>query len=179
VTPRQQRFVDEYLLDLNATQAAIRAGYSAKTAEVTGCRLLRNVQVAAAIEERKTARAERLEVTADLVVGELAAIAFGDLRDVVAWDADGVVTVRPSSEITDDAARALQEIAQSIQVIPQRGDAEPIEHHRLKVKRADRLRALELLGKHLGMFRERLEVEHRGLTLEQLIRMADGAGGQQ
>ncbi|WP_375183503.1 terminase small subunit, partial [Marinobacter sp.] len=68
LTPRQQRFVDEYLIDLNATQAATRAGYSAKTAASQGERLLRNVDVAAAIAAAKKARTERTEVDADYVL---------------------------------------------------------------------------------------------------------------
>lgn len=74
-TPRQERFVAEYLCDLNATQAAIRAGYSAKTAEVQGPRLLGNVRVAAAIAEGQAKRAEKLELTAASITRQLLAIA--------------------------------------------------------------------------------------------------------
>ena len=66
--PRQQRFVDEYLLDLNATQAAIRAGYSARTAEQQGPRLLGNVQIAAAVRAAQQARSDRLQITQDDVL---------------------------------------------------------------------------------------------------------------
>ena len=68
LTPKQARFVEEYLVDLNATQAAIRAGYSAKTAEVQGSRLLGNVKVAAAIREAQEARSERTGITQDEVI---------------------------------------------------------------------------------------------------------------
>ena len=68
---KQQRFVDEYLVDLNATQAAIRAGYSAKTANEQGCRLLTNVSVAEAISQAKKAREARTEVTQDWVIHEM------------------------------------------------------------------------------------------------------------
>ena len=76
MTPKQQLFVDEYLIDLNATQAAIRAGYSARTAEQQGPRLLGNVEVAAAIEARMKVRSERLEIEADRVLQGIARIAF-------------------------------------------------------------------------------------------------------
>ena len=79
--PRQARFVDEYLLDLNATQAAIRAGYSAKTAQEQGSRLLSNVIVQDAVAEAMAARSERTQVTAGRVVQELAKIAFADMAD--------------------------------------------------------------------------------------------------
>lgn len=75
LTPRQHRFIDEYLIDLNATQAAIRAGYSAKTAEQQGPRLLGNVGVAAAIKAAQAKRAEKLELTAASIAKQLIAIA--------------------------------------------------------------------------------------------------------
>jgi phage terminase small subunit len=86
LTARQQRFVEEYLIDLNATQAAIRAGYSEKTAQVQSSRLLSNVMVAAAIAEAQSARSERTEITQDMVVRELAKIGFSDLRKVLTKD---------------------------------------------------------------------------------------------
>ena len=86
---RQSRFVAEYLVDLNATQAAIRAGYSAATANQIGARLLVNVKVAAAIAEAQAARSRRTEVTQDRVVLELARVAFGDPRRVMSWGRAG------------------------------------------------------------------------------------------
>ena len=77
---KHARFVAEYLVDLNATQAAIRAGYSAKTAEQQGYRLLRNVQIAAAVAEGHRKRLNRLDITAERVLNEVARIAFSDIR---------------------------------------------------------------------------------------------------
>ena len=76
MTPKQQRFVDEYLIDLNATQAAIRAGYSARTAAETGHENLRKPQIAAALEAQMKVRSERLEIDADRVLQEIAKFAF-------------------------------------------------------------------------------------------------------
>jgi phage terminase small subunit len=81
LTSRQSRFVEEYLIDLNGKQAAVRAGYSAKSAEVQASRLLRNTAVQAALGEAMQARSQRTEVTADRVVAELAKLAFADMRD--------------------------------------------------------------------------------------------------
>src|SRR3954452_24234115 len=97
---RQRRFVAEYLLDLNATQAAIRAGYAAATANRTGPRLLSNVGVAAGIAEAQAGRSRRTEVTQDRVVLELARIAFSDSRRVMSWGPGGV-TLRDSAALTD------------------------------------------------------------------------------
>lgn len=99
LTEKQQRFVDEYLIDLNATQAAIRAGYSAKTADVQGSRMLGNVKVQQAISEAMAERSKRTGVNQDRVVLELAKIAFVKMTDIV--DNQGRIK---SSATEDDLA---------------------------------------------------------------------------
>src|SRR5689334_21073978 len=144
---RQARFVAEYLVDLNATQAAVRAGYSAKTAYSAGERLLRNVEVAAAIAEAQAARSRRTEVTADRVVLELARIAFGDPRRVMSWGPGGV-TLRSSAELADEEAAI---VAEASQTVTEAGGT-------LRLKTVDKLGALRLLGQHLGMFAEKVDM---------------------
>lgn len=147
LTPKQQRFVEEYLVDLNATQAAIRAGYSPKTANEQGARLLANVSVQAAIQEAMKSREQRTEVTQDRVVKELAKIAFGDPRNVMSWGPSGV-KLKASTELTDDEAAFVSEVSETT-----------TEHGgSLKLKTNDKLKALELLGRHIGMFKEKVEV---------------------
>jgi phage terminase small subunit len=97
LTAKQQRFVSEYLIDLNATQAAIRAGYSPETAYSQGARLLKNVEVEAAIAEAQGRRAERARKSADDVEDELESIAFMDLE---APEAPGVMAFwRPEHKL--------------------------------------------------------------------------------
>lgn len=173
---KQLLFVEEYLVDLNATQAAIRAGYSEASARQIGAENLSKPSIQDAIRERFEARANRLGLTQDKIVERLMAIAFADLRQVASWDADGEVSIVPSDELTDEAAASLKELSTSTSVIPQSGDKEPIIRRTLKVRQHEQLRALELLGKHLGMFNEKLEVEHSGtvgLSLSQLVALAD------
>ena len=147
LTPKQRRFVDEYLVDLNATQAAIRAGYSRKTAASIGEENLRKPEIQAAIQEAMKARQERTEVTQDSVVKELARIAFGDPRNVMTWGPGGV-KLKASAELTDDEAAFVSEVSETT-----------TEHGgSLKLKTNDKLKALELLGRHLGMFKEKVEV---------------------
>lgn len=162
---KQRRFVDEYLIDLNATQAAIRAGYSAKTAASQGERLLRNVEIQALLTERMKAREQRTDVTQDRVVNELAKIAFGDPRKVMAWGPSGV-KLKDSAELTDDEAAFVSEVSETT-----------TEHGgSLKLKTNDKLKALELLGRHLGMFKEKVEltgkdggpVQHATVSKEEL-----------
>ncbi len=86
---KQQRFVAEYLVDLNATQAAIRAGYESKNADVTGPRLLGNVGIAAAIAEGQKELAEKAGVTAEKIVAELAKLGFSNMRDYLGVNSDG------------------------------------------------------------------------------------------
>lgn len=148
---KQKRFVEEYLVDLNATQAAIRAGYSAKSAASIGEENLRKPDIAAAIEAGRSEQQERTQVTADRVLQELASIAFSDLRDVATWDEDGVSLVA-SSDLSDEAARALREVTARVETFE--GDQGTRTTRHLQVKQHDKMRALELLGKHVGLFKD-------------------------
>jgi hypothetical protein len=106
LTSRQSRFIEEYLIDLNGKQAAVRAGYSAKSAEVQASRLLRNTAVQAAIGEAMQARSQRTEVTADRVVAELAKLAFADMRDY--WPRPGETI--DLHRLDEDRTAAVEEI---------------------------------------------------------------------
>ena len=149
MTPKQARFVEEYLVDLNATEAAIRAGYSRKTAYAQGSRLLRNAEVAPAVKAAQEERAARTRVNADRVVQELARIAFADIREVISWSASGVVTVKPSAEMTPEQAGALAEVQ----------DVATANGRTLRVKMHDKIPALTALARHLGMFKDRMDLK--------------------
>lgn len=147
MTKKQKLFVEEYLLDLNATQAAIRAGYSPETAGAIGAENLKKPQIQNAIARAIAERSRRTGVNAERVVLELAKIAFANAGDLIdAQDA----TVRDGASREDLAA------IQSIKV-KDMGDM-GIER---EVRLADKLKALELLGRHLGMFSDRLRVDGR------------------
>lgn len=141
LTEKQKRFVAEYLVDLNATQAAIRAGYSAKTAEVIGYENLRKPQIADAIDQAMAKRAERTEITQDMVIRELAAIGFAKASDYAQVTASGRVRITPTEELSDVQRRALSGIKEG--------------KFGIEVSSYDKVKALDLLGKHLGMFSER------------------------
>lgn len=147
MTDKQKRFVEEYLIDLNATQAAIRAGYSPKTANEQGNRLLTNVSVQTELNKQMAKRSKRTGVTQDRVVRELAKIAFLDMTQVV--DSYG--------RIRDDAAPEDRACIESIKYKSSSSDqGESVER---EVKVASKLKALELLGKHLGMYSDKLNIE--------------------
>jgi phage terminase small subunit len=160
LTDKQAQFVAEYLIDLNATQAAIRAGYSAKTAEQQAYQLLQKTSVSAAIAAAQQKRAERTEITQDRVLLELSRIAFFDLRRL--YREDG--SLKAMSELDDDAAAVLA----GVDVVETKGNAEVggaagirhIPEFVKKVKIPDKVGALTLCMKHLGMLTEK--VEHSG-----------------
>lgn len=160
LSAQEQRFVTEYLIHFNGTQAAIAAGYAKRSAHVTSSRLLKRAKVAEAIaaaNERKLLRAEH---SADKVLQELALIAFGDIREL--YDDEG--NPRPLSELSAEAARRIA----SIEVV-EGGKRSWVR----KVKTFDKIRALEALAKHHGLWRE--EVHHTGKVALEVIEAARGS----
>ena len=147
MTERQKRFCEEYLIDLNATQAAIRAGYSAKTAKEQGCQQLTNINVRARIDVALAARSKRTGVNQDRVIRELARVAFANATDVVDFETAELI----QSATSDDTA-AIASV--KVKIIPT-SDGLGIER---EIRMADKLKALELLGRHMGMFTDNLKV---------------------
>ncbi|AUR11200.1 Terminase small subunit [Phaeobacter inhibens] len=150
LTPKQRRFVEEYLVDLNATQAAIRSGYSAKTAHSVGHENLRKPEISKALKDAQSKRSDRTEITQDRVLQELARIGFADIRKAVAWGSapNGAigdegnpamcpVEIKPSTEVDDETAAAISEVSLTAQGV--------------KLKMHDKLSALEKIARHLGM----------------------------
>lgn len=146
LTAKQQKFVEEYLIDLNATQAAIRAGYSVKTADVIGYQLLQKTSVQEAIAKAMAERSRRTGVNQDRVVLELAKIAFVKMTDVV----------NGNGEIKADASPDDLSCIESIKY--KESDNEFGGSVEREVKIGSKLKALELLGKHLGMWNDKLDV---------------------
>ena len=142
-TPKQTRFVEEYLVDLNGKQAAIRAGYRPKTAEVQASRLLRNAKVEKALEAAMLARSKRTEVSADHVVNEFARIAFANMRDY--WPRPGETI--DLHRLDQDRTAAVEEI-----VIHESVDPSGVLHRHIRLKLRDKQRALDSLARHLGIF---------------------------
>lgn len=146
MTKKQQRFADEWLIDLNGTQAAIRAGYSPDTAASIASENLKKPEIKKYIARAMAERSRRTGVNQDRVVLELAKIAFIKMTDVV--DTEGRI-------LADAKAEDLACI-ESIKY--KRSDTETGTSEEREVKIASKLKALELLGKHLGMWKDKLEV---------------------
>ena len=144
LTPKQERFVQEYLVDVNATQAAIRAGYSKKTATEQASRLLTNVKVSEAIAKGQQARAEKTGVTAEKVIAELALIAFASMGDYLNLSDPEKPTI-DLSNLTPAQAPVIAEVTYEKRGI----------ERRVKIKLHDKLNALVSLGKHFGLFSDK------------------------
>lgn len=146
LTEKQQRFVEEYLIDLNATQAAIRAGYSVKTANEQGSQNLAKLSIQQAIAEQMAERSKRTGINQDRVVLELAKIALVKMTDIV--DSQG--------RIKDGASEDDLACIESVKY--KQSESETGSSVEREVKISPKLKALELLGKHLGMWNDKLDV---------------------
>lgn len=156
---KQQRFVEEYLLDLNAAAAARRAGYSERTADRIGYENLRKPEIQTAIQAAMQERSQETGITAARVLKELARIAFIDSRALFTWGPDGV-TLKPSSELSEDAAAAVAEVSQTITT----GGGS------IKLKLHSKLPAIEMLGRHLAMWTDRKPEGGAGIEVaEELV----------
>ena len=172
LTARQERFVAEYLVDLNATQAAIRAGYKERSARQTAARMLTNDDIASAIASGKQKQAVALDLNATRVLAEIMRLAFVDVRKL--FHEDG--SLKPIQEWDSDVSAAVA----AVDVVEMAGAAKiggddglsHIPMYLKKVKLWDKRASLELLGKHLALFKER--VEHTGLDggpIQQVTRI--------
>lgn len=169
---KQKLFCDEYLIDLNVTQAAIRAGYKEKYALVHGYEFLKKPAIKEYVNKRIKDREQRTEITQDRVINELAKIAFANTTDYVEVEDKGqykMVNTKPTKDLTPDQVAAIASIKQGANGI--------------EIKLHDKVRALEDIGRHLGMFKDKIEVSgninnpFEGLTKEQLLKIAADEDG--
>ena len=171
LTPKQKTFIQEYLIDMNATQAAIRAGYSKKTAYRTGADNLKKPQIQEAIRKAMQKRQARTEITQDMVVNELAKIGFANIGDYVSFTGEGDPFV-DLSEMTEAQSAALSEIMVDDYMDGRGEDAREIK--RVKIKLCDKKGALVDLGKHLGMFRGDAGDADEPMPVKVEINVVDG-----
>lgn len=143
MTKKQKRFVEEYLIDLNATQAAIRAGYSPDTAGSIGAENLKKPEIKSRIDKEMAERSRRTGINQDRVLQELARIGFAKITDVVDPE-----TAKIKTDASDDDLACIQ----SIKIKPNEFGTER------EVKLYDKKSALVDLGKHLGLFKDKLEL---------------------
>lgn len=148
LTRRQRRFVNEYLIDLNATQACLRAGYSARNAGKIGAELLGKTSISAAIQEAQRNREKASEINQHRVLIELGRIAFSDITDFMSWNGDEVI-LKNSSTLTKDQSACIAEV--------KKGGG---------IRLYDKTKALEKLGDHFGMFQKAENVDSAKIAEE-------------
>lgn len=146
MTKKQKRFIDEYLIDLNATQAAIRAGYSVESAREIGYENLIKPDIQQAIAKKMAERSRRTGVNQDRVILELARLAFVKMTDIV--DSSGKI----KDTATDDDLSCIESVKYK------HSDTDSGSSIEREVKISSKLKALELLGKHLGMWNDKVDV---------------------
>lgn len=168
MTKKQKRFVEEYLIDLNATQAAIRAGYSPDTAQEQSSRLLSNVMIKAAVDQEMAERSKRTGINADRIVRELAKIALVNTGKVINVED---ATIR--DDATDDDLAAVQ----SVKV--KKSYSETGEMTEREVRMSDKVRALELLGRHLGMWNDKLQLYNLDAEKSKLDNIIEQMRGEE
>lgn len=156
LTPKQGLFIAEYLANgLNATQAALSAGYSKATSYSIGQENLTKPEIIEAIRKKQAPRLKKLEITAERVLQELAFMGFSNMLDYMAVNPEGGADI-DLSKLTREQAAAIQEI--TVDMTGGSGDGERKLVPRMKFKLANKKDSLELLGKHLKLFVDRMEV---------------------
>ena len=162
MTQKQKRFVEEYLIDLNATQAAIRAGYSPDTAKSIGSENLSKPDISAAVAKAMAERSKRTGINQDRVLQELARIGFARITDVM-----DPATAKIKDDASDDDLACIQ----SVKIKPNEWGTER------EVKLCDKKSALELLGRHLGMWNDKLDLKGvEGVVIVNDIPKPDDTG---
>jgi phage terminase small subunit len=160
LTEQQKQFAHEYIIDLNATNAAVRAGYKKTTAGSQGSRLLKDRRVSQLISELKSKRAEETQSDAHRVVEELKSLAFSNIKDVASWDDKGHLSVKSSDEIPTHIAAAIESIKMDRHVLSVKTTRDDDEGEETKeeeykavitVKFHKKAPAIFLLMRHLGM----------------------------
>jgi phage terminase small subunit len=147
LSPKQEAFCLEYMKDLNATQAAIRAGYSEDSAASIGWENLRKPEIQARLKQLMDERSERTKISSDRVLNELAKLAFSDMRNFAKWGPGGVSPIEGET-LSDDDAACVAEVSETTTK----------DGGSIRFKLHDKRAALELLGRHLKLFTDKQEV---------------------
>lgn len=172
LSDKHQNFVREYLIDLNATKAALRAGYSQKTAYSQGQRLLKNAEIKTAIDSAIVKRSEENNITASMVLKELARIAFSDLTQTLESNSNGEgFSVVNLKELPENVRRCIKTIEQKPITTKEDGY---IGNAVTKISFYDKMKALDLIGRHLGMWSD---MKDAGTNIDALQSLVEAIRG--
>lgn len=182
LTPKQERFCQEYLIDLNATQAAIRAGYSEKTAYSIGQELLKKPEIMAEIDAALAKHSNKLEISAERVLAEIARMAFYDPSDLIEVIRDALPAEIDADdiEINDDGkVIAGLRSPHDIKFLPADVRRAIVgwgydRNQNFTIKLADKSKALDQLARHLSLYNDKVEVSGLDALAERLERAVKG-----
>jgi len=166
---KQRRFCEHYVVHYHGTNAAIEAGYSKASAHAQATALLKNPKIQEYLSHLNRKASKKIEITREAVLQEMAALAFSDIRDV--FNDDG--SLKQPHEYDDKAAKAVQ----SIDVTTLNGDEGQILGATNKIRLADKTKNLELLGKHLGLFTDKVEMTNTVTVKDYTGEAQENAGG--
>ena len=167
LSDKQKKFCCAYFKNPNATKAALKAGYSTRTAYSQGQRLLKNAEIKKDIAKRLKSQEKRTEITADIILTELGRLAFSQLPDFIRQNRDKSITLKQLQSLTPDQKACISEISEYKTEAGGR---------KFKIKLWDKLKALEMLGKHKKLFTDLLDLGGRADLLEVLSRLGGGNG---
>lgn len=165
LTEKQQRFVEEYLIDLNATQAAIRSGYKPSSARQVGTENMSKPSIRACIDQAIAERSKRTGINQDRVIRELARLAFVNASDVIDMDEASI-----KCNASEDDTAAIASV--KVKTIPTK-EGDGVER---EIRLNDKLKALELLGKHLGMFKDNININANVSSTKKLDAILEQLG---
>ena len=158
LTDKQSKFVKEYLVDLNATQAAIRAGYSKKTAQEIGSENLTKPIIQEEIQKEQQRHAEKTDITIEKVLNEYAKIGFSDLTEILNFE-KGYMSLADFNKLTSSQRACFKKIEFKTEYKMVDGDPAPV--YNVKFELYDKQHALDMIGKHLGMFVDKKEIDFK------------------
>lgn len=156
LNPKQQRFCEEYVVDLNGTKAAIRAGYSQRSAAVQSARLLIKDNIKTKIDELKSKKSQKVQITAELVLGELLKLATADLS--LAYDEHG--NLKPIKDIPEAVRKCISSV-ESFEEYQGAGKDRLYIGETKKIKFWDKTKSLDLLGRHLALFTDNIDLSSK------------------
>lgn len=178
LTHKQAIFVTEYLIDLNATQAATRAGYSKRSARYAGCKLLTNANIKAAVEQEIEARKQRNIISADEIVRILADLIRSDMADFIQIDEGGAIRAFPLGTLAEGKSKLIKKVREKRVIRTTKGtednpDGEQILDSTYEFELHDKIKPIELGMRHLGMLTDKTEIDMKQpiqVTLRQFFK---------
>ena len=164
LSAKQQLFILEFLVDKNATQAAIRAGYSVRTARKIATENLSKPVIKAAIDTEIEKQKARITFTADQVLEELARVGFADMKDFVEIDEGGTIRALPLDTLAEGKSRIIKKVKEKRVIRSTKGtesnpDGDQILDAMFEFELCDKVKSLELLARHLGLLHDKTEVD--------------------